>query len=101
MRARPEWDRARVKAFTYVFYQLTCIGAQTAVLQVSMAEVEIPTTPSGIACVLLDSGWSWNNELLQQCSKWLQDQGIKERLDLKGLAMDDLSRTDQWSVEAT
>ena len=67
---------------------------------VSMAEAEIAVTPSGIACVLLDSGWSWSNELLQKCTTWLQEQGVRQRLDLSGLSMEDLSETEQWSVEA-
>ena len=75
-----------------------CSNSSTAV---SMAEAEIPVTPSGIACVLLDSGWSWSNELLQKCTTWLQEQGVRQRLDLCGLSMEDLTETEQWSVEAT
>ena len=90
-------NRARVSTPRFSIHAHAFRGS---ILHASMAEAEIPITPSGLACVLLDFGWSWDNETLQQCAKWLQDQGVNEKRDLMELAMEDLRGADQWSDQA-
>ena len=90
-------DRAHVPTSRFL---LQAQVLRASALHASMAKAEIPFMPSGLACVLLDSGWSWGNETLQQCAEWLQDQGVNEKRDLVALAMDDLRGTDQWSDQA-
>ena len=57
---------------------------------------DVPETPTGLACFMLDCGWSWSHDELMQCTNWLAAQGIKQELDLVELALSDLRGLDQW-----
>ena len=64
-----------------------------------MAHPASPAALTGLACVLHDFGWSWSRCLLEQCAKWLEAQGIADKVDLVELELGDLSNVDRWSPE--
>ena len=64
-----------------------------------MAHPASPAALTGLACVLHDFGWRWSRDLLEQCAKWLEAQGIVDRVDLDQLELGDLSNVDRWSPE--
>jgi hypothetical protein len=61
-----------------------------------MAQPVTTAQPSELACFLLECGWSWGQHMLSQCTEWLAEQGIKERLDLVELDLSDLRGVEKW-----
>ncbi len=58
----------------------------------------VPICPSGFSCFLLESGWSWSQELLDEAVAWLEAQDITSRETMVGVSFDDLCGMEKWPI---
>ena len=59
-------------------------------------EGDVPICPSGIGALLVESGWQWDLDLLDEVTTWLEAQGLSSKRSFIGLEYDDLEDTQRW-----